>query len=92
VLEKAGHTADEVACIVPHQANQRIISAVGKQLGISPDRFFINLDKYGNTSAASVIIALDEARREGFIKTGDLVLLVVFGGGFTWGAGLVEWS
>lgn len=92
VLEKAGHTADEVACIVPHQANLRIISAVGKQLGIGHDRFFINLDKYGNTSAASVIIALDEARRQGVIKSGDLVLLVVFGGGFTWGAGLVEWS
>lgn len=92
VLEKAGRRADELACIVPHQANLRIISAIGKQLGVEQDRFFINLDKYGNTSAASLIIALDEARREGVIKPGDLVLLVVFGGGFTWGAGLVEWS
>lgn len=92
VLEKAGKTADNVACIVPHQANRRIVSAIGKQLGVDESRFFINLDKYGNTSAASIIIAMDEARKEGKIKPGDLVLLVVFGGGFTWGAGLVEWS
>jgi len=92
VLEKAGRDADDLACIVPHQANFRIISAIGKNLGIDAEKFFINLDKYGNTSAASIIIALDEARREGRVNPGDLILLVAFGGGFTWGAGLVEWT
>ena len=91
-LEASGKTADDVSCIIPHQANMRIVKAIGKQLGVDEAKFFVNLDKYGNTSAASVIIALDEARREGRIQSGDLVLMVAFGGGFTWGASLVEWT
>lgn len=78
-------------CIIPHQANRRIIEAVGDRLGATPEQMFINLDKYGNTSAASVAIALDEAVRTGRVQQGDLVLLVVFGAGLTWGAAVIEW-
>lgn len=92
VLSISGRTIDNVSCIIPHQANLRIISAIGKQLHVDDERFFVNLDKYGNTSAASVILALDEARKSGRVQVGDTVLLVVFGGGFTWGAGLLEWK
>src|SRR5271155_4555511 len=81
----------EIKCIIPHQANQRIIDAVGKRLGASPEQIFINLDKYGNTSAASVAIALDEAVESGLIQRGDLIMLVVFGAGLTWGAAVIEW-
>jgi 3-oxoacyl-[acyl-carrier-protein] synthase III len=81
----------QVACIIPHQANQRIIDAVGERLGAPPDRLFLNVARYGNTSAASVAIALDEAVQSGRIKRGDLVLLVVFGAGLTWGAAIIEW-
>ena len=71
--------------------NQRIIDAVGERLGASPDRLFLNVARYGNTSAASVAIALDEAVQSGRIKRGDLVLLIVFGAGLTWGAAIIEW-
>lgn len=81
----------QIACIIPHQANRRIIDVVSERLGATPEQVFINLEKYGNTSAASVAIALDEAVSAGRIKRGDLVLLVVFGGGLTWGAALIEW-
>lgn len=81
----------QVKCIIPHQANRRIIDAVAKRLGARPEQVFVNLDKYGNTSAASVAIALDEAVESGRIKRGDLVLLVVFGAGLTWGAAVIEW-
>lgn len=81
----------QVACIIPHQANQRIIDAVRERLNATPEQVFVNLEKYGNTSAASVAIALDEAVQSGRIKRGDLVLLVVFGAGLTWGAALIEW-
>jgi 3-oxoacyl-[acyl-carrier-protein] synthase-3 len=80
-----------IKCIVPHQANLRIIHAVGERLGARPEQFFINLNKYGNTSAASVAIALDEAVRSGRVRTGDLILLIVFGAGLTWGAAVIEW-
>jgi 3-oxoacyl-[acyl-carrier-protein] synthase III len=80
-----------IKCIVPHQANRRIIDAVGQRLGAKPEQFFVNLHKYGNTSAASVAIALDEAVSCGRVQTGDLVLLVVFGAGLTWGAAVIEW-
>lgn len=82
---------EDIACIIPHQANLRIIKAVGERLGAPPERVFVNVDKYGNTSAASVAIALDEAVRMGRIHRGDLILLVVFGGGLTWGAAVIEW-
>ena len=80
-----------IKCIIPHQANRRIIDAVGQRLGASPDQFFVNLHKYGNTSAASVSIALDEAVSSGRIQRGDLILMIVFGAGLTWGAAVVEW-
>ncbi|WP_456396375.1 beta-ketoacyl-ACP synthase III [Desulfurobacterium sp.] len=90
VLEKTGVPADEISLLVPHQANVRIIDAVAKRLGIKNDKIFINLDKYGNTSAASIPIALDEAVKEGKVGKGDLVLMVAFGGGFTWGSCVVR--
>jgi 3-oxoacyl-[acyl-carrier-protein] synthase III len=80
-----------VKLIIPHQANRRIIDAVGDRLGAKPEQLFVNLDRYGNTSAASVAIALDEAVRSGRVQRGDLVLLVAFGAGLTWGAALIEW-
>ncbi|HOX03254.1 MAG TPA: beta-ketoacyl-ACP synthase III [Candidatus Paceibacterota bacterium] len=80
-----------VACIIPHQANRRIIEAVRERLGATPEQMFVNLDRCGNTSAASVAIALDEAVRCGRIRRGDLILLVVFGAGLTWGAAMIEW-
>jgi len=80
-----------IKLIVPHQANLRIISAVGERLGARPEQLFINLHKYGNTSAASVAIALDEAIGSGQVQSGDLILLVVFGAGLTWGAAVIEW-
>ncbi|RKX30918.1 MAG: 3-oxoacyl-ACP synthase [Verrucomicrobia bacterium] len=92
VLEKTGLKKDQIACVIPHQANHRIIKAVADRVGIPLERFFINVDRYGNTSAASVIIALDEAVRSGRVRPGDLVMFLVFGGGFTWGAMVLEWS
>lgn len=81
----------QIKCVIPHQANRRIIDAVGDRLGATADQLFVNLDRYGNTSAASVGIALDEAVSSGRIARGDLILLVVFGAGLTWGAAVIEW-
>jgi 3-oxoacyl-[acyl-carrier-protein] synthase III len=81
----------QIKCVIPHQANRRIIDAVGKRLGAKPEQLFVNLQKYGNTSAASVAIALDEAVSSGKVQRGDLILLVVFGAGLTWGAAVIEW-
>jgi 3-oxoacyl-[acyl-carrier-protein] synthase III len=91
VLADAGLTADDIACVIPHQANLRIIEAIADRLKIPLERFYVNLDKYGNTSAAAVAIALDEANRTGRIKHGDYVLMVVFGGGLTWASTIIEW-
>jgi 3-oxoacyl-[acyl-carrier-protein] synthase III len=91
VLEESGVTVGDLKLIIPHQANMRIVKAIHHRLGGRDDQYFINLDRYGNTSAASVIVALDEAVRTGRLSAGDLVLLVAFGGGFTWGATLLEW-
>src|SRR5437763_3618466 len=91
VLTDAGLTADDIACVIPHPANLRIIEAIADRLKIQLDRFYVNLDKYGNTSAAAVAIALDEANRSGRIKHGDYVLMVVFGGGLTWASTIIEW-
>jgi 3-oxoacyl-[acyl-carrier-protein] synthase-3 len=91
VLEKSGHTLDEVALVVPHQANKRIADAVGERLGLPPEKVFQNIERYGNTTAASVPIALTEARDQGRVKPGDLVVLAAFGSGFTWGATLLRW-
>jgi len=81
----------QIKCVIPHQANRRIIDAVADRLGARPDQLFVNLHKFGNTSAASVAIALDEAVSAGRIQRGDLVLLIVFGAGLTWGAAVIEW-
>ena len=81
----------KIKCIIPHQANRRIIDAVGERLGARPEQMFINVNRYGNTSAASVAIALDEAVSSGRVQRGDLILLVVFGAGLTWGAAVIEW-
>jgi 3-oxoacyl-[acyl-carrier-protein] synthase III len=90
-LDQAGLSIEDIACVIPHQANVRIIEAIADRLGISRDRMFVNLDRYGNTSAAAVAIALDEANRSGRIKPGDYVLMVVFGGGLTWASTILEW-
>jgi 3-oxoacyl-[acyl-carrier-protein] synthase III len=80
-----------IKCIIPHQANRRIIDAVAERLGATPEQLFINLHRYGNTSAASVAIALDEAVASGRVQRGDLILMIVFGAGLTWGAAVIEW-
>ncbi|MGE5575996.1 MAG: beta-ketoacyl-ACP synthase III [Syntrophothermus sp.] len=92
VLEKAGLSPGQVDLFVPHQANIRIIEAAAKRLGLSMDRVFVNVQKYGNTSAASIGLALDEAVREGRIKSGDLLVLVGFGAGLTWAAAALRWA
>jgi len=90
-LAANGLSTEDVSLFIPHQANRRIIDSVGKRLSIDPDRVYVNLDRYGNTSAASIPIALDEACRAGRIKEGDIVLLDAFGGGLTWGSALLRW-
>ena len=90
-LDQAGLKLDDLACIIPHQANMRIIEALADRMKVPLDRFYTNLDRYGNTSAAAVAIALDEANREGRMKNGDYVLLVVFGGGLTWASSVIQW-
>ena len=91
VIEQAGISPSDISLIVPHQANIRIIEALAKRLNISMDKFFLNISNYGNTSSASVPLALDEANRTGRIKSGDLVLMAAFGGGLIWGSALVKW-
>jgi 3-oxoacyl-[acyl-carrier-protein] synthase-3 len=89
VVERARVRLDEIDLIVPHQANLRIINAVAERLGLPPEKVFVNIDRYGNTSAASVAIALDEAVEAGRVHPDDLVLLIACGGGLTWGASLL---
>ncbi len=84
-------TADDIDWFVPHQANKRILDGTARKLGIAPEKIVMTLEKHGNTSAASIPLALDLARRDGRINTGDLVLLEAMGGGFTWGSVLVRW-
>ena len=86
-----GYDEDELGMIVPHQVNQRIIDAAVARLGISEDKVIVNIDKYRNTSAASVPIALDEANRTGRLESGKLVVMAAFGAGLTWGGTLVRW-
>ena len=90
-MERCEVTIDDIDLVIPHQANYRIIKAVGDRLGAPEEKVFVNVDKYGNTSAASVAIALDEAVKQGRVKKGDLVLMVVFGAGLTWAAAVIEW-
>ncbi|WP_350334493.1 beta-ketoacyl-ACP synthase III [Coralliovum pocilloporae] len=90
-FSETGLTADDLTWFVPHQANKRIIDSSAKKLGIDPQKVVCTVQKHGNTSAASVPLALTEARRDGRIKTGDLVMLEAMGGGFTWGSVLLRW-
>jgi 3-oxoacyl-[acyl-carrier-protein] synthase III len=90
-FKATGTTAEDIDWFVPHQANKRIIDDSAKKLGIAPQKVVITVDRHGNTSAASIPLALDVARRDGRIKKGDLVLLEAMGGGFTWGSALVRW-
>ena len=89
-LEKCDLGIDDIAMFIPHQMNARIIESVGKRLKMPDERVFINIDRFGNTSAASIPIALDDCRRRGMLKSGDIILLVAFGGGLTWGATVIQ--
>ncbi len=89
-LAEAGVTIEQVALVIPHQANRRIIVAIAERLGVPMEKVMVNLEKYGNTSAASIPVALDEAKRQGRIKPGDIVLLNAFGAGFAWGAAVIK--
>jgi 3-oxoacyl-[acyl-carrier-protein] synthase-3 len=91
VLQTAGLTPDDVSWFIPHQANRRIIDAVTQRLGIPAERCYVDIDRYGNTSAASIPIALDEAVRAGKVKRGDVILMAAFGAGLTWAASAVRW-
>ena len=91
ILEQHGVAANQIGLVIPHQANLRIIDAIAQYLELPVERFFVNVDRYGNTSAASIPIALDEARRAGRIKKDDLTLLVAFGAGLTYGSALIRW-
>jgi 3-oxoacyl-[acyl-carrier-protein] synthase III len=91
VLEQEGFNIDDVNVIIPHQANIRILKSLADRLDIPLEKLYINVYKYGNTSAASIPIALDEANRAGLLKEEDILLLCAFGGGFTWGASLLRW-
>lgn len=91
VLADAGMTGRDLSLFIPHQANRRIIDAVSKRLGVPGDRVYVNLDRFGNTSSASIPLALDEVVRSGRLKPGDTVLLDAFGGGVTYGAALLRW-
>lgn len=90
-FEATGTDAEALDWFIPHQANRRIIDASAKKLGIDPDKIVVTLEDHGNTSAASIPLALDQAVRDGRVKRGDLIMLEAMGGGFTWGASLVRW-
>lgn len=91
VINDAGYSIDDITYIVPHQANIRIIQLAAKKLGIPMERFFVNIEKYGNTSSASIAIAADELNRSGVLKEGDLIVLTAFGGGLSSGVCLLRW-
>ena len=86
-----GHDADELGLLVPHQVNARIIDAAAEKLGISAEKIMVNIDRYGNTSAASVPIALSEAESQGRLEEGKLIVMCAFGAGLNWGGALVRW-
>ena len=91
VIQKVGLSPEEIDLVIPHQANIRIIEALAKRLKLPMEKVYVNIDRYGNTSSASVPIALDEARKKGLIKEGSHTVLVAFGGGFTWGSAVIKW-
>ncbi|RJR24669.1 MAG: ketoacyl-ACP synthase III [Desulfobacteraceae bacterium] len=91
-LRQNNLSSKDISIVIPHQANIRIIMAMAENLGIPMEKVYTNLDRYGNTSSASIPIALDEANRQGLLKDGDLVLMASFGAGLTWGAAIIEWA
>ncbi len=91
ILGKLGMTTEDIDLMIPHQANVRIIDSAINRLGLPPEKIFVNLQRYGNTSAASIPIALDEAIQTGRVRKGDTILTVGFGAGLTWGAGVMKW-
>lgn len=91
IIQKVGLSSQDIDLLIPHQANIRIIEALAKRLKVPMDRVYVNIDRYGNTSAASVPIALDEARKKGVIREGSNTVLVAFGAGFTWGSAVIKW-
>jgi 3-oxoacyl-[acyl-carrier-protein] synthase III len=91
ILEQHGLAANQIGLVIPHQANLRIIEAIAQYLELPVDRFYVNVDRYGNTSAASIPIALDEARKAGRVRPGEVTLLVAFGAGLTYGSALIRW-
>lgn len=92
VLAQTGLTVDDISVVVPHQANKRILDALAKRVGIPEEKVFVNVHKYGNTSAGTIPVALTEALEEGRVKPGDYILTASFGAGLTWGAGLIRWG
>jgi 3-oxoacyl-[acyl-carrier-protein] synthase-3 len=90
-LKANNMSAEDVDMFIPHQANIRILNATAKKIGLRNDQVYINVDRFGNTSGATIPLALDEANRAGRIKAGDILLLDAFGGGFTWAAALLRW-
>ncbi len=91
VLSQSGLTVEDITLFIPHQANIRIVKSLIERLNVPSEKIYVNIDKYGNTSAASIPIALDEANREGRLKKNDLLLCCAFGSGFTWGATIIRW-
>ena len=92
ILDNNGFTGSDIKLFIPHQANRRIIDAAAKRCGLSPDQILVNINKYGNTTAGTIPIALDEAVETDRLSNGDLLLLAAFGGGFTWGSMLIRWG
>ena len=90
-LAANGFSSADVGQFIPHQANRRILEATTKRLGLADEQSFINVNKYGNTSGATIPIAIDEAFQQGLLKEGDLLLSAAFGGGFTWASALIRW-
>jgi len=89
-LEATGLTPDDLKLVIPHQSNLRIIESVREKMGLPPEKIAINITRYGNTSAASIPMALDEARRDGTLNSGDVILLLAIGAGLTWGCMVVR--
>ncbi len=92
VLEGTGYTLDDIKYFIPHQANTRIIDAAAKKLNVGREKFYVNINRYGNTSSASIAIALDEMAKEGLLLPGDLIIIAGFGAGLTYGAQLIKWT
>lgn len=91
IIKDVGYSIEDVDYMIPHQANIRIIEAVAKKINLTMDKVYVNLNDYGNMSVASIPVALDEAVKNGSIKAGDIIILVAFGGGLTWGSSVIKW-